>query len=291
MRKGPLFKMKSLCIKTNNQSIISYLLEMFSSLNLDSMYISNHRFKIYENVIIHFNAENTDFYYDKIASILTNAIIEFYEEKLLKRILEYNYFYFSLPEKKIILQMAYDFIQDDKITSEDNFFAIYYAVLDYISQNKSIVLDGFVNFRLQNYMKNLDYIIDISVNKYLIEKEYNEFVSILKLYVSMTPYNSPLIHLIYHDGESILLDNDKNIIPVEDEIFKAKYLSDISFSSNDYALNTLLNLTPKKLIIHLIDNEPDDEFINTLKLIFDGRYEICSECNICSLYKMNLSLK
>ena len=156
--------MKSLCIKTNNQNIIDYLLEDFSSLNLDSMYISNHKFKIYENVIVHFTSENLDFYYDKIASIITNAILEFYQDKLLKRILDYNYFYFSLPEKKIILKLANDFIEDDTITSDDNFFAIYYAILDYINQNKSIVLDGFVNFRLQNYMKNLDYIIDISVN-------------------------------------------------------------------------------------------------------------------------------
>lgn len=281
--------MKSFCIKTNNQDTINYLLEEFSSLNLDSVYISNHKFKIYENVILHCKLDNSDFFYDKIATIITNSIIEFYQEKLLRRILEYNYFYFSLAEKKIILQMANDFIEEDTITSDDNFFAIYYAVLDYIKQNKSLVLDGFVNFRLQNYMKNIDYVVDIAVNKYLIEKEYNEFVSILKLYVSMTPYNSPLVHLIYHGGDSILLDVDKNIIPVEDEIFKAKYLSDISFSSNDYALNTLLNLTPKKLIIHLIDNEPEDEFINTLKLIFENRYEICSECNICSTFKLSAS--
>lgn len=190
--------MKSLCIKTNNENIIDFLLEEFQSLNLDSLYISNHKFKIYENVIVHFTSESTDFFYDKIATILTDSIIKFYQEKLLRRILEYNYFYFSLPEKKIILQIAKDFIEDDTITNDDNFFAIYYAVLDYIKQIKSLVLDGFVNFRLQNYTKNLDYIVDISVNKYLIEKEYNEFVSILKLYVSMTPYNSPLIHLVYH---------------------------------------------------------------------------------------------
>lgn len=281
--------MKSLCIKINNQEIIDYLLEKFSSLNIDSLYISNHKFKIYENVIVHFISENIDFFYDKIATILTDTVIKFYQEKLLKRILEYNYFYFSLSEKKIILQIANDFIKEDTITFDDNFFSIYYAVLDYIKQNKSLVLDGFVNFRLQNYMKSLDYVIDISVNKYLIEKEYNEFVSILKLYVSMTPYNSPVIHLIYHNRNSILLNNEKNVIPTDDEIFKAKYLSDISFSSNDYALNTLLNLTPKKLIIHLIDNEPNDEFINTLKLIFESRYEICTNCNICSTFKLSTS--
>ena len=63
-----------------------------------------------------------------------------------------------------------------------------------------------------------------------------------------------------------------------------KYLSDISFSNNDYVLNTLLNLIPKKIYIHLIDNNTD-EFINTVKLIFENRVKICSDCSICKLYK------
>ena len=278
--------MNSLCIKSNNKNIIAFLLDSFSSLDLASLYISNHNFKIYENVIIHSNSVNSDLFYDKIATVITDCIIEFYQDKLIKRILEYNYFYFSVSEKKQIINIAKDFIYNDDITNDNNFFAIYYSVFEYIKEKKSLILDGFVNFRLQNYMKNLDYIVDISVNKFLIEKEYNEFVSILKLYISMTPFYSSIIHLVYHNEESILLDNNKNVISVKDDIFKAKYLSDITFSSNDYALNTLLNLTPKKLIIHIIDSK-EDEFINTIKLIFENRYEICTDCNICSTFKLS----
>lgn len=282
--------MKSLCIKTNNEDIISSLFQNLSTLNLDSALISQHRFKVYNNVIIHYVGTDYELFYDRVASILTDTIIEFYQEKLLKRILEYNYFYFTSSEKKKILGLAKDFIADDDLSSEDNYFSIYYPFLDYITENKSIVLDGFVNFRLQTYMKNLDYIIDISVNKFLIEKEYNEFIDILKMYVTYTPFNSPLVHLVYCNGESILLDIDKKVIPTDDAIFQAKYLSDITFSSNDYALNTLLNLTPKKIIIHLV-NYKEDEFINTIKLIFENRYEICTDCKICSLYKTDLITK
>lgn len=282
--------MKSLCIKTNNEDIISSLFQNLSTLNLDSAHISQNRFKVYNNVIIHYVGTDYELFYDRVASILTDTIITFYQEKLLKRILEYNYFYFTSSEKKKILSLAKDFIADDDLSSEDNYFSIYYPFLDYITENKSIVLDGFVNFRLQTYMKNLDYIIDISVNKFLIEKEYNEFIDILKMYVTYTPFNSPLVHLVYCNGESTLLDIDKKVIPTDDAIFQAKYLSDITFSSNDYALNTLLNLTPKKIIIHLV-NYKEDEFINTIKLIFEDRYEICTDCKICSLYKTDLITK
>ena len=81
-----------------------------------------------------------------------------------------------------------------------------------------------------------------------------------------------------------MLDEEKNIVSVSENIYNAKYLSDISFSSNDFALNALLTLLPEKIEIHLIDDE--DEFINTLKLIFEGRVFICKECEICKTYKM-----
>ena len=64
----------------------------------------------------------------------------------------------------------------------------------------------------------------------------------------------------YSNTSSILLDENKNIIPICDDIFKSKYLSDISFSNNDYILNTLLSLLPEKIEVHLLDNIIDEYY-------------------------------
>ena len=154
----------------------------------------------------------------------------------------------------------------------------------YIKENKNIVLEGVINFRLTEYVKKLDNIVDMAVNKYIIEKEYKEFINLLKIYVKATEAKTDMFHLIYLNGESILLDKQKNIVQLEGNINNAKYLSDITFSSNDIALNTLLSLLPEKIEIHIIDKE--DEFINTLKLIFEDRVRICTDCNICRTYRM-----
>ena len=151
------------------------------------------------------------------------------------------------------------------------------------------MLDGIINFRIKEYIKLLDNIVDMAVNQYIIEKEYEEFINLLKIYVDQAETGTNLLHLIYSNGESILLDSDKNIVSLSENIFNAKYLSDITFSSNDFALNTLLSMVPKKLEIHLIDEE--DEFINTLKLIFENRIYICKDCNICKTYRMIHSAK
>ena len=63
-----------------------------------------------------------------------------------------------------------------------------------------------------------------------------------------------------------------------------RVISDITFSSNDLALNTLLNLLPHKITIHLVDGF-QDEFIETLKLIFQDKITICEDCDICNMYR------
>ena len=44
--------MKSLCVKTNNSQVINYLLKSFENINLEDTYISIHKFKHFNNIII-----------------------------------------------------------------------------------------------------------------------------------------------------------------------------------------------------------------------------------------------
>lgn len=277
--------MKSICIKSNNKYIIDYLLKDFSNINLDSTYLSNNSFKIYDNVIIHYLGNNIDNFYAILCDELTKCILFFYEKKITKKIISYNYFYFNDIDSKQILDNCIDLFNFDEGIYNEKYNAIYNALYSYLLEHHSIVLNGFVNFRLKDYKEILDYNVDICVSNFLIEKEYFEFINLLHLYVNSKESSTNVLHLIYVNKESILVDNNKNIVSTEDHIFDAKYLSDISFSSNDYCLNTLLNLLPKKLNIHLIDNY-EDEFINTLKLIFENRVHICNDCDICRVYRM-----
>ena len=80
------------------------------------------------------------------------------------------------------------------------------------------------------------------------------------------------------------------VIEIDKKALNAKYLSDVSFSNNDFVLNTLLNLLPKKIYIHLASPLSNLDFINTIQLIFENRVDLCHDCNICNLYK-KLSIK
>lgn len=273
--------MKSFCFKTNNTQILNYLLNRIQEIDFENLIYSQNQFKIYKNITIHYMGNNNNKFYDFLTELIGEVVIEFYEEKILKQLINYNYFYFDEYEKNKILENCMQLIEPEiyntKLLDNKN-------IKEYVKENKAMVLDGFVYFRLKIYLEYLDEVVDSGVNKFIIEKEYREFISLLRVYVESKVPEYNLLHLIYINGESILLDEKRNIVSVSENIYNAKYLSDISFSSNDFALNTLLCLLPRRIEIHLIDDE--DEFINTLKLIFEGRVTICKDCDICKTYKL-----
>ena len=277
--------MKSICIKTNNSNLLDYLLNELNYIEIEPVYISSNKFKNYKNIIVHYRGNNNKKFIHEVSCILSCLILDELEEQFLKNIIQKNYFYFNSDEKKHILEICFDTFSSDFNTYFDKKYnCLINDFESYLTNNKSIVLTGFINFRIQNYISIIEDIVDDSVNAFVIEKEYFEFVSLLKMYISSQPSNCEIVHLIYNNEISILLDESKNVINISDDIFKAKYLSDITFSSNDYALNSLLTLIPKKIYIHLIDNVID-EFINTIGLIFENRTEICTDCDICKIYK------
>ena len=276
--------MKTLCIKTNNSDAIDYLLKNLKTLALDDVCFSCHKFKVYHNIIIHYQGNDLPLFLNTISNLLVFLVLDLFENNMTRKILQREYFYFDTMEKKQILNKIEDIYYEDteKLCAKED--ALFHCFYDFLEKNNTIFLKGFITFRLKKYVYELESILDDAVNQYLIEKEYAEFVSLLKLYVNAEKSTTDLVHLIYHKEESILLDQDKNVIKTDINLLNAKFLSDISFSSSDMVLNTLLNILPKKIYIHLMDEEAD-EFITTLELIFENRVQICRDCNICRIYR------
>ena len=258
-------------------SMYSYILEHFDLTDIEV--------KQYSEKLV-FKFDNNDKLYKSFSLSFTNLIIHFFEKKTIQKILRKNYFYFSDEEQFQILSICDSILNDEEANHKNDL--IFLAVFDYIKNNSFMNLVGFLQFRLKDYLEILDYLVDLAVNNFIINREYTKFIELLQEYITSSSPKIDIIHLIYLNQESILLDESKNLIPIDDQIMDAKYLSDISFSTNDYSLNTLLNLLPEKLYIHILDEE--DEFINTLEKIFKSRIVFCYDCEICNFYKTTTSL-
>ncbi len=186
--------MKSYCIKTDNEKIIEYLLNKISKIDFPDIYYCRKSFKIYENVIMHYKESNVAKFQNIVANIIVDAVIDFYQDSIIKRIINVNYFYFDEFEKNIIFENCQEFFMQDK---EEIIETIFMEIRKYLADNKNIVLEGVINFRMNEYVTILDNIVDMSVNKFIIEKEYKEFINLLKIYVSSTESKVDMLHLIY----------------------------------------------------------------------------------------------
>ena len=277
--------MSSLCIKTNNEDILKYLQNEFSDFNMLNVFYSCNEFKLYKNIIIHYKGIDTELFYNKLATIFSYMVIDYFESDIIKNILMTNYFYFDNTELSKIIDLCNENLCDDEFSFQNRQLSLFNAFYDYITTNHSIVLSGFINFRLFEYRELLENLVDLSVNEFIIEREYLEFISLLKLYINSQASTNTTIHIVCNDFDTFLLNENLEIIDVDKDSLNAKYLSDVSFSNNDYILNTLLNILPQKIYIHLVSPTNNLDFINTLQLVFENRIEICNDCNICNLYK------
>ena len=159
--------MKSICIKSVSEEKINYLIELLEILPIN-IYISNYRFKTFENLIIHYPSnEFIDEFYDAISVVIKKCIEKFYEEEFLKKILEKNYFYLSVLERNYIIEISQKVLElpDEKIGHKSDILKN--IIKDYITENKKILIEGFVNFRIKEYKELLDKIVEVSVFSYL----------------------------------------------------------------------------------------------------------------------------
>ena len=158
--------MKSICIKTNNQEIIDYLIDTFEKLPIN-ICISNYSFKMYDNVIVHDIARNENEFYEVVSIVLKSVIEKFYEKDIIRKCIKQNYFYLNDAEQDYVLKISNQIMNlpDNKIGYKNKILKN--SVKRYIVENKSIILDGFMNFRVKEYKELLDNIVEVSVVSFL----------------------------------------------------------------------------------------------------------------------------
>jgi len=158
---------KSICIKSVSGEKIEFLIQQFELLPIN-ICMSNYRFKTYDNLIIHYLEQDyIDEFYEIVALILKKTIEKFYEDDYIRKNVEKNYFYLSSIERNYIFEITKKVLElpDEKIGYKNDILKT--LIKEYLLENKKIVLEGFVNFRIKEYKELLEKIVEVSVFSYL----------------------------------------------------------------------------------------------------------------------------
>ncbi|MFF2480707.1 putative sporulation protein YtxC [Paenibacillus sp. NPDC058071] len=152
----------------------------------------------------------------------------------------------------------------------------------YLQGHTSLHLDGFTMFRLQPYRKELAEIVDYALDEYVLDKQYQEFISLLKYFVGLQESKVPLVHLVHKGNHEFVMYNEK-FQPFEPKPHSDRMVAEMletEMNIEDMVISSLIAVSPKQIMIHT--RQSDMQVIRTIETIFDNRVSVCLQCVDCS---------
>ncbi|OCT10652.1 hypothetical protein A8709_22695 [Paenibacillus pectinilyticus] len=153
-----------------------------------------------------------------------------------------------------------------------------------LEEKPHLSLDGFIKFRLQEYKEELREIAEYAIDEFMMDRQYQEFISLLQYFVYIQEAKIPAAHLIHKGGHEFVILNDR-MEPIDANEFDASFRmemleKDINFE--DMIVSTLITVSPANIVIHTRD--PELTIIKTIRQIFEDRTTVCGYCRTCDLY-------
>lgn len=205
-----------------------------------------------------------------IAGEITNILMSIIREDILKDYVHKTYSdLYKDDEDKIYTQSLDVFRKKEAIIKE----SIFHRVIQYIGNDNHINIDGFVRFRMKELLGYISNIVDIALEEYLMKKDYDEFINVLKYFIEVQDRKIDTLKVyIKKDNSFILCDkNDKIIENENDEELINMFIKE-NLNYEDFLISTLLSLCPDEILIYNTSNSnTSKEIVDTIKAIFAGR--------------------
>lgn len=228
-----------------------------------------------------------------LAENVTEFIMNEQAYPYLGEILSHFYFYFPSDEKQAILTLAQRHYESERI--RDCGGQVYSEVLartrEFMESNRYFNLHGFIIFRLRIWLELLRKCVDRAVNDYLLEKEYQEFIKLLKYFVALQEPKIDLIHVTMSEDRQIqLLDHQYQPIKwSEDDV---QWDWDDSFvDEEDQLVSMLITVAPHRVMLHRHVYIRFPKAADTLKHVFENRVTLCKRCKLCQEDSKSVTLK
>ncbi|MED5019074.1 putative sporulation protein YtxC [Paenibacillus chibensis] len=251
---------------------------------------------VHENVVLwgcreddprFFKGNHLQQVYETAARTVAKYILQDKEQRLVEKILQEEFDFPDPEEHEQILKHCRMILGQNQELNESwnrRSDMLVQGLQQCLTERPLLHVDGFLTFRSRAYAKELKEIVEYAVDEFLMDRQYEEFVGMLKYFVYFQQPQVPLVHVIHKGGqELLLLDEDLN--PLEyraDEGVVVERLDQQDLQMEDAVVTTLISVSPAKIVIHT--REPHMAVIRTLTQIFEQRVEICRYCPDCHAY-------
>jgi putative sporulation protein YtxC len=231
-----------------------------------------------------------------VANMLYKLVIKEFCKSGMSSFLAETYFFLGNDEiKQIEPKIIEALLSEGSITGPT---MVYYMnrkniVIDkinkFIEENNEINVNGFLTFRTKQLRQELECIVDKVVESYMVEKEYDEFVNLLKYFVEVQESKVDEVNIIIgKNGDYYLRDLEGNDLMGNMLMELPGVKFDSKENQEELIISTIITNAPKKIIIHCVDHCKNKELIQTISKVFVNRVYYCDKCSACENIKKGM---
>jgi putative sporulation protein YtxC len=222
---------------------------------------------------------------DSVANELSHIIIDEYEALLVNRLVDENYAYLSSRDRGVIKRKVAAAL-DGKSRQGSGFrdgaersrrkSRVWARLAEYLEKENEIVLEGFITFRLKEYLEGLFDTVEEVAEDHLTEREYREFLRLLRHFMGSQRNKTVEVNVVRgQDGYTLY---DDKMEPVEGEVgrFLARPPQGMDLGVDDIIVSAVVTLAPERVIWHGSKN--DSPCYDLIHDLFEDNVVSCPGC-------------
>lgn len=221
----------------------------------------------------------------ELARLLSELIVDRAEPELLRRIVRRQYGYLEETLREQVVHAARRLLDQAPGGAPDaaapRKARVYARLLEHLEHSDVVHIEGFIRFRLKDYVEELEEAVERAVEDHLMDREYGEFIRLLRYFVELQEPRPEAVHVVCLAGGGFaLFDADGGPIPLA--AVAEVTVSGLEGVEGDALLSALVSLAPRRVVVHEGVARLTPDTASALRQVFAGRVHCCTGCRICT---------
>ncbi|MDI6879006.1 MAG: putative sporulation protein YtxC [Desulfitobacteriaceae bacterium] len=217
-----------------------------------------------------------------LANALAKTILRHWEKDYVHSLLRKRY-HLKRDEQEQVWPKAMKSLneQDEHSNDVQRKATLINHILTYIEVNPVFDIEGFLRFRAREYRAEVDKAVAYAVDEYILEKEYFEFIDLLKHFLDTQEPRMEILHVGISARGKFHLYNEAGEKVTRDYLDGMEAEGDVSdFSYEDLLISALISAAPQEVILH-IKYPGYRDTLETIRHVFEGKVKECPGCSLC----------
>ena len=221
-----------------------------------------------------------------LANALAETILLHWEKEHVRQIIKKKH-RFTKDNWQMVINKALDYlniglgqVRGYQVNRKTSLVA---QILSCLDQSDVFDIEGFLHFRAQEYKSDVTKAVEYAINEYVVEKEYLEFIQLLRHFVDSQKPRLEILHVgMTSQGRFHLYNNEG--VKVTHQFLEDYQLDNVQeLGYEDLLVSALIAVAPRQVTLH-IRYEGYKDTLRTIRSVFGERVKDCQGCSLCEKF-------